>query len=82
MSRSMIKQRNSGATAHVVLYTPRQSTKCISKQSHIIKCAFNTLYLYFYRNVQHLPTAQVCLPKAWIPPNVTQNIDQQMCTCV
>ena len=27
MSRSMIKQQNSGATAHVVLYTPRQSTK-------------------------------------------------------
>ena len=26
MSRSMIKQQNSGATAHVVLYTPRQST--------------------------------------------------------
>ena len=26
MSRSMIKQKNSGATAHVVLYTPRQST--------------------------------------------------------
>ena len=25
-SRSMIKQQNSGATAHVVLYTPRQST--------------------------------------------------------
>ena len=25
MSRSMIKQQNSGATAHVVLYTPRQS---------------------------------------------------------
>ena len=29
MSRSMIKQQNSGATAHVVLYTPRQSTKKI-----------------------------------------------------
>ena len=27
MSRSMIKQQNSGATAHVVLYTPRQSTR-------------------------------------------------------
>ena len=27
-------------------------------------------------------TAQVCLPKAWIVPNVTQNIDQRMCTCV
>ena len=27
MSRSMIKQQNSGATAHVVLYTPRQSTQ-------------------------------------------------------
>ena len=26
MSRSMIKQQNSGATAHVVLYTPRQSS--------------------------------------------------------
>ena len=29
MSRSMIKQQNSGATAHVVLYTPRQSTKSL-----------------------------------------------------
>ena len=26
MSRYMIKQQNSGATAHVVLYTPRQAT--------------------------------------------------------
>ena len=29
MSRSMIKQQNSGATAHVVLYTPRQSTNVV-----------------------------------------------------
>ena len=29
MSRSMIKQQNSGATAHVVLYTPRQSTNSV-----------------------------------------------------
>ena len=34
MSRSMIKQQNSGATAHVVLYTPRQST---NKDTHFEK---------------------------------------------
>ena len=33
MSRSMIKQQNSGATAHVVLYTPRQSTNCTQEFS-------------------------------------------------
>ena len=37
MSRSMIKQQNSGATAHVVLYTPRQSTDIIL-----------TVRLYYY----------------------------------
>ena len=36
MSRSMIKQQNSGATAHVVLYTPRQSTKTVSNKSILV----------------------------------------------
>ena len=35
MSRSMIKQQNSGATAHVVLYTPRQSTN-LKKDSYLV----------------------------------------------
>ena len=41
MSRSMIKQQNSGATAHVVLYTPRQST--------------NTHHIH-YTNTLHITT--------------------------
>ena len=44
MSRSMIKQQNSGATAHVVLYTPRQSTK--TKQDHRVD-AFPLHHTYY-----------------------------------
>ena len=54
----------------------------ISKQSHIIKCAFNTLVFVLLQKHATSSTVQVCLPKAWILPNVTQNIDQRMCTCV
>ena len=41
MSRSMIKQQNSGGTGHVVLYAPRQSTKITT-----LYISMNPLYKY------------------------------------
>ena len=53
MSRSMIKQQNSGATAHVVLYTPRQSTK---QSVHPAPYMYENVSIYeSSRNSEHLP---------------------------
>ena len=44
MSRSMIKQQNSGATAHVVLYTPRQSTLCLHSDCTVKSVTKTTVF--------------------------------------